>query len=161
MIKVSKTWFWHPKRAQKWPKNKNFAKWTGNSWSPPKKTLKTSTNTTIFTKVNFGPIWPQMARNGHAQAFLAITRERRFCWTCGFHQKIELVNTFRLNIIWTTSSCLDFLQKCIKSEKKSFLGYFGPFMPKYGQMGGFAEKSGSVTFFPLWSPNIMEKIRKK
>ena len=33
-------------------------------------------------------------------------------------------------------------------------------MPKYGKMGGFAEKSGSVTFVPLWSPNIMQNIRK-
>ena len=93
-------------------------------------------------------------------AFLAITWEQRFRQTCGFHQNIELINTFRLNIISTTSSWLDFLQKSIKSEKNSFLGYFGPFYAQIWQNGGFAEKSGSVTFFPLWSPNIMQNIRK-
>ena len=73
---------------------------------------------------------------GREPFWLYITREPRFCQTCGFHQKIEHINAFRLNIIWTTSSWLVFLQKC-KMSKTSFLGYFGPFLPNFGKMGVF------------------------
>ena len=42
-----------------------------------------------------------------------------------------------------------------KSPKPLFLGLFGPFFPEI-----FSEKSGSVTFEYLWTPNFMQKNRK-
>ena len=91
--------------------------------------------------------------------FLAITREPRFCQTCGFHQKIEHINTFRLNIIWTTSSWLVFLQKC-KMSKTSFLGYFGPFLPNFGKMGVFPKNRASSLFFIYWPSTLCKKSEK-
>ena len=44
-----------PKRAYKMAKNENFAKWPKNSWSPPKKYLETSTNTTMLFLGPFDP----------------------------------------------------------------------------------------------------------
>ena len=49
-----------------------------------------------------------------------------------------------------------------KSQKTSFLGHFGLIWAHLAQFGHneiFFEKSGSVTFLPLWSPNLMQKIR--
>ena len=49
------------------------------------------------------------------------------------------------------------------SEKKSKKSIFRPFLgffPKNQPNQIFPEKSGSVTFDPLWIPNFMQKIRK-
>ena len=95
--------------------------------------------------------------------WLYITREQRFCQTCGFQQKIEHINAFRLNIIWTTSSWLVFLQKC-KMSKTSFFGYFGPFMPKYGKMGVLPKNralSLLSPYGPLTSCRKSEKTNEK
>ena len=96
---------------------------------------------------------------GREPFWLYITREPRFCQTCGFHQKIEHINTFRLNIIWTTSSWLVFLQKC-KMSKTSFFGYFGPFLPKYGKMGVLLKNRASSLFFIYWPPTLCKKSEK-
>ena len=37
---------------------------------------------------------------------------------------------------------------------------FGPFWPKKGAKGFFSEKSDSASFYPSYSPNFMQKIRK-
>ena len=50
-----------------------------------------------------------------------------------------------------------------KTQKTSFLGHFGLIWAHLAQFGHneiFFEKSGSVTFLPLWSPNFMQEIRK-
>ena len=41
--------------------------------------------------------------------------------------------------------------------------YFGPFwtpFPHFSENENFPEKSGSVTFEHLWTPNFMQNIRK-
>ena len=46
-------------------------------------------------------------------------------------------------------------------KKTSTLGQFDPLFSKKREMGFFPEKSGSVTFENLSSPNFMQKIRQK
>ena len=51
-----------------------------------------------------------------------------------------------------------------KSPKTLFLGLFGPFwalFPHFSENENFPEKSSSVTFHHLWTPNFMQNIRKK
>ena len=48
-------------------------------------------------------------------------------------------------------------------EKRSKESIFGPFWALFAQIwanGIFPEKSGSVTFLRLWTPNFMQEIRK-
>ena len=45
-------------------------------------------------------------------------------------------------------------QKTLKNTQKN--GFFPPFVTPQE----FFQKSGSVTFVPLWCPNFMQKIRK-
>ena len=49
----------------------------------------------------------------------------------------------------------------IKVSKTSFWACFGPFFAQKRANGLFSEKSGSVSFHHLWSPDFMQKIRKK
>ena len=49
----------------------------------------------------------------------------------------------------------------VQNVQNLIFGLFWALFAQIWKNGGFAEKSGSVTFVPIWSPNIMEKIRKK
>jgi hypothetical protein len=51
---------------------------------------------------------------------------------------------------------LDFHQ----NSKNPILGPFWPLFAQKRENRIFSEKSGSVTFFHLWTPNFMQKIRR-
>ena len=48
-----------------------------------------------------------------------------------------------------------------KNPKNLILGVFGPVLAQKRPNGFFSEKSGDVSFHHLWSPDFMQKIRKK
>ena len=82
-----------------------------------------------------------------------------FFQMCDFREK--LYNNNRHHFRPFSAKSLDSI--FFKSPKTSFLGYFGLFwaqIPKKRLNEHFSEKSGSVTFLPLWSPNFMQEIRK-
>ena len=96
-------------------------------------------------------IW-KMGQSDWLRAFFKISREPDFSQTCGFRwimQDTEL-NKFRE---FQKYSMTRFREKY---EKPHFLALF-PLFPK-NQI--FPEKSGSVTFFLLWSFNFMPNFRK-
>ena len=96
-------------------------------------------------------IW-KMEQSDWLRAFFKISREPDFSQTCGFRwimQDTEL-NKFRE---FQKHSMTRFWEKY---EKPHFLALF-PLFPK-NQI--FPEKSGSVTFFLLWSFNFMPNFRK-
>ena len=96
-------------------------------------------------------IW-KMEQSDWLRAFFKISREPDFSQTCGFRwimQDTEL-NKFRE---FQKYSMTRFWEKY---EKPHFLALF-PLFPK-NQI--FPEKSGSVTFFLLWSFNFMPNFRK-
>ena len=75
-----------------------------------------------------------------------------FSQICGFRRMIEDHEFFHF-MPFPAKTNDSILRKIAKSP---FLGYF----PKNQPNQIFPEKSGSVTFDPLWTPNFMQKIRK-
>ena len=53
---------------------------------------------------------------------------------------------------WETLDHRRYFRRLVQFYKKIY--------PKPRFLGHFSEKSGSVTFDPLWTPNFMQKIRK-
>ena len=48
----------------------------------------------------------------------------------------------------------------VKTQKKLFLGHFGPNSPKLGKTEFFQKHSGSISFLHLWTPNFIQEIKK-
>ena len=96
-------------------------------------------------------IW-KMEQSDWLRSFFKISREPDFSKTCGFLQNMQDI---LLNKFWEIQKdpMTSFQEKY---EKPHFLALF-PLFPK-NQI--FSEKSGSVTFFLLWSFNFMPNFRK-
>ena len=90
------------------------------------------------------------------KTFWPKTRELDFSRICGFRRMIEDHEFFHFMPFpaKTNDSILR------KSRKSRFLDHLG-FFPKNQPNQIFPEKSGSVTFDPLWSPNFIKKNQKK
>ena len=85
--------------------------------------------------------------------FAHFSPEPDFSRICGFRNKLD--NNKMLHFRPFLAKTLDsiFLQK----SKNLIFGLFGIQIPKFGHLGNFPEKSGSVTFLRLWSSNFMKK----
>ena len=96
-------------------------------------------------------IW-KMGQSDWLRAFFKISREPDFSQTCGFRWIMQDtdMNKFREFQKYPMTRFRE------KYEKPHFLALF-PLFPK-NQI--FPEKSGSVTFFLLWSFNFMPNFRK-
>ena len=85
-----------------------------------------------------------------------ITQELDFSRICGFRRMIEDHEFFHFREKKVHINGLDF---CQNSENLIFRPFWALFAQIWAN-GIFPEKSGSVTFDPLWTPNFMQKIRK-
>ena len=91
--------------------------------------------------------------------FCPKSREREFSqiWDLRWKLANHISLHFRSFLAKSNDSILS------KSPKTLFLGLFGPFwtlFPNFLENESFPEKSGSVTFYHLWTPNFMQKNRK-
>ena len=89
--------------------------------------------------------------------FCPKSREREFFQIWDLRRKLANHNTlhFRSFLAKSNDSILR------KNPKTLFLGLFGPIwalFPHFSKNESFPEKSGSVTFEPLWTPNFMQNI---
>ena len=85
------------------------------------------------------------------------SREREFSQVWDLRRKLANHNTlhFRSFLAKTNDSILR------KSKKKAyFCQFLDPFLHFLGKWKFFPEKSGSISFVPLWIRDFMQKIRK-
>ena len=88
--------------------------------------------------------------------FCPKSREREFSQIWDLRRK--LANHKTLHFMSILAKTNDSILR--KSLKTLFWGLFVPFFPIFQKMRIFPEKSGSVTFHHLWTPNFMQNIRK-
>ena len=100
----------------------------------------------IIKESIFGAIWTVLPKFWGNQIFSEKPSSVTFLhlWFLNFMQKIRKILR------------ADF-EKIIK---ESIFEAIWTVLPKFWENQIFSEKSGSVTFLQLWSPNFMQKIRK-
>ena len=100
-------------------------------------------------------IW-KIEQSDWPRAFRTIFGELEFSQTCGFCRIVKniILNDFREKKVHING------QNFRKNPKNPIFGPILALSPKFWENQSFPEKSGSVTFLHLWSPNFMQKMRK-